>query len=43
MKVAWLCKLDSEDDWQIMFTEPPSHYSEVKMIVYTEVEPGEPT
>lgn len=41
MKIAWLYRDD--DEWKISFTEPESWYSDVKMIVYQEVEPGIPS
>lgn len=38
-KIAWLAREKSEDDWYFLTTEPDSwHYSQIKRIVYFEVE-----
>jgi len=43
VKIAWLVKTTSDDDtYECLFEEPPSWYSVIIPIVYTEVKTGAP-
>lgn len=42
MKLAWLVKRSSDDEWEILFEEPESWYATIVPIAYVELKSGAP-